>query len=61
MILPKSKLNKFKIMIKRWLIYPLTDLFMALPKFDKPAAREAKNPPVCFGSEEAIAETLAKF
>lgn len=33
---------------------------MALPKFVKLVAMEAKNPRPCFGSVEAISETLAE-
>lgn len=40
--------------------YPLTDLFIALPKLDILEAIEAKKPPAaaCFGSVGAISEFL---
>lgn len=37
-------------------IYPLTDLLMAEPKVDQPAAMEAKKPPPCLDPSEAMSQ-----
>ena len=39
-----------------YIVYPLTDLLIALPKFDILAAMEEKNPPPFFGSVESISQ-----